>query len=66
MRHGGTVNSDKAAGEYVKPFDELIKAERYVPQQVFNCDKTGLIWKRIQNILGMREDFCGLHRKKDL
>ena len=28
-------------------FDKIIKEEDYVPQQVFNCDETGLFWKKM-------------------
>ena len=47
-RHGEAASSDKAAGEkYVTEFSETIKAEEYVPEQVFNCDETGLFWKKL-------------------
>ena len=46
VRHGEVASSDvKAAEDYVKTFAKLIKAEGYIPQQVFNCDETGLFWK---------------------
>lgn len=48
MRHGETASSDhKAAEEFVKKFEELINQEGYIPQQVFNCDETGLFWKKM-------------------
>ena len=48
MRHGDAASSDtKAAEDYLKTFAELIEAEGYVPQQVFNCDETGLFWKKM-------------------
>ena len=28
-------------------FDKIIKEEDYIPQQVFNCDETGLFWKKM-------------------
>jgi len=48
VRHGDAASSDtKAAEDYLKTFAELIEAEGYVPQQVFNCDETGLFWKKM-------------------
>ncbi|KAM6459100.1 tigger transposable element-derived protein 1-like [Liasis olivaceus] len=47
-RHGEASSSDKAAAEaYKKEFEEFMKAEGYVAQQVFNCDETGLFWKKM-------------------
>ncbi|GBM44677.1 Tigger transposable element-derived protein 1 [Araneus ventricosus] len=46
VRHGKAASSDvKAAEDYLKTFSELIEANGYIPQQVFNCDETGLFWK---------------------
>ncbi|GBN70172.1 hypothetical protein AVEN_91014-1 [Araneus ventricosus] len=36
VRHG------EAAEDYLETFSELIEANGYIPQQVFNCDETGL------------------------
>ena len=48
VRHGEAASADvKAAEDYIKTFAELIEAEGYIPQQVFNCDETGLFWKKI-------------------
>uniref|UniRef100_A0A3P8PYC6 HTH CENPB-type domain-containing protein n=1 Tax=Astatotilapia calliptera TaxID=8154 RepID=A0A3P8PYC6_ASTCA len=48
VRHGEAASSDhKAAEEFVKKFEELINQEGYIPQQVFNCDETGLFWKKM-------------------
>ncbi|XP_067125817.1 tigger transposable element-derived protein 1-like [Centruroides vittatus] len=50
VRHGEAASSDvKAAEAYIKTFSELIEAKGYIPQQVFNCDETGLFWKRMPN-----------------
>ncbi|XP_066944573.1 tigger transposable element-derived protein 1-like [Macrobrachium rosenbergii] len=47
-QHGGAASSNvKAAEEFVKHFAKLIEAEGYVPQQVSNCDETGLFWRKI-------------------
>ncbi|XP_019210812.1 tigger transposable element-derived protein 1-like [Oreochromis niloticus] len=48
VRHGEAASSNhKAAEEFVKKFEELINQEGYIPQQVFNCDETGLFWKKM-------------------
>ncbi|XP_070586956.1 tigger transposable element-derived protein 1-like, partial [Erythrolamprus reginae] len=48
MRHGEAASSDaKAAEKFVVTFAELIDAEGYVSQQIFNCDETGLFWKKM-------------------
>ncbi|GBO19329.1 Tigger transposable element-derived protein 1 [Araneus ventricosus] len=50
VRHGEAANSDvKAAEDYLKTFSELIEANGYIPQPVFNCDETGLFWKKMPN-----------------
>jgi hypothetical protein len=33
----------------VKKFEDLIRKEGYLPQQIFNGDETGLFWKRLPN-----------------
>ena len=48
VRHGEAASSDSMAAEgFVKTFAELIKAHGYIPQQVFNCNETGLFWKKM-------------------
>uniref|UniRef100_A0A8C8VHY4 HTH CENPB-type domain-containing protein n=1 Tax=Pelusios castaneus TaxID=367368 RepID=A0A8C8VHY4_9SAUR len=48
VRHGEAASVDmKAAEEYLKTFAGIIAAEGYIPQQVFNCDETGLFWKKM-------------------
>ena len=48
VRHGEAASSDKDAAEKFKvEFARYIKAEEYLPQQVFNCDETGLFWKKM-------------------
>ncbi|GBO31183.1 Tigger transposable element-derived protein 1 [Araneus ventricosus] len=50
VRHGEAASSDvKATEDYLKTFSELIEANGYIPQQVFNCDETGLFWKKMPN-----------------
>ncbi|XP_064094339.1 tigger transposable element-derived protein 1-like [Macrobrachium nipponense] len=48
VRHGEAASSDlKAAADYVKTFASVIAEQGYIPQQVFNCDETGLFWKKM-------------------
>ncbi|KAK4324160.1 hypothetical protein Pmani_005163 [Petrolisthes manimaculis] len=48
VRHGEAASSDvQAAKECAETFAQLVEAEGYVPQQVFNCDETGLFWKKM-------------------
>ena len=43
MRHGEAASSDaKAAESFVGEFKKLVVTEGYLPQQIFNCDETGL------------------------
>ncbi|GBN81233.1 Tigger transposable element-derived protein 1 [Araneus ventricosus] len=50
VRHGEAASSDvKAAEDYLKTFSELKEANGYIPQQVFNCDETGLFLKKMPN-----------------
>nr|XP_060616130.1 tigger transposable element-derived protein 1-like isoform X1 [Anolis sagrei ordinatus]XP_060616131.1 tigger transposable element-derived protein 1-like isoform X1 [Anolis sagrei ordinatus]XP_060616133.1 tigger transposable element-derived protein 1-like isoform X1 [Anolis sagrei ordinatus]XP_060616134.1 tigger transposable element-derived protein 1-like isoform X1 [Anolis sagrei ordinatus] len=46
VRHGEAADV-KAAEDFRIIFAKLIEAEGYIPQQVFNCDETGLVWKRM-------------------
>ncbi|XP_019716745.1 tigger transposable element-derived protein 1-like [Hippocampus comes] len=48
VRHGEASSADhKAADEFVQKFKQLVIDEGYVAQQVFNCDETGLFWKKM-------------------
>ena len=43
VRHGEGASSDKrAADEFVSEFKDYEEAEGFLPQKVFNCDKTGV------------------------
>lgn len=43
VRHGEGASADKEAAEkFVKEFQILMESEGYRPEQVFNCDETGL------------------------
>ena len=47
-RHGEAASSDTAAAEkYVAEFKNFVSTEAFLPQQVFNCDETGLFWKKM-------------------
>lgn len=49
VRQGEAASADmKAAEDYLKTFAVITAAQRYIPQQVFNCDKTGLFGRRCQ------------------
>ncbi|XP_068235662.1 tigger transposable element-derived protein 1-like [Palaemon carinicauda] len=48
VRYGEAANSDsKAAADFVTTFASVIAQHGYIPQQVFNCDETGLFWKKM-------------------
>ncbi|XP_026576481.1 tigger transposable element-derived protein 1-like isoform X2 [Pseudonaja textilis] len=53
VRHGEAASSDTAAAAaaaaeaFAKDFAKFVEAKGYVPQQVFNCDQTGLFWKKM-------------------
>ncbi|GLV46361.1 hypothetical protein CBL_20709 [Carabus blaptoides fortunei] len=48
LRHGEAASADmKAAEDYLKTFAEIIAAQGHILQQVFNCDQTGLFWKKM-------------------
>nr|XP_053647234.1 tigger transposable element-derived protein 1-like [Cherax quadricarinatus] len=48
VRHGKVASLDKhGAEEFVDEFKEYVKAKGFLPNQVFNCDETGLFWKKM-------------------
>lgn len=48
VRYGEAASADvKAADTYIQNFAALVAREGYIPQQVFNCDETGLFWKKM-------------------
>ena len=48
IRHGEASSADiKAAENFIKVFEQLVSDEGYLPNQVFNCDETGLFWKKM-------------------
>ncbi|GBN95876.1 Tigger transposable element-derived protein 1 [Araneus ventricosus] len=47
-RPAASAGSDtKAAANFIGDFKKLVNSEGYLPQQVFNCDETGLFWKKM-------------------
>ena len=50
IMHGESASADKEEAEkYCLKFQEFIETEGYRPQQIFNCDETGLFWKLMPN-----------------
>ncbi|GFY38622.1 tigger transposable element-derived protein 1 [Trichonephila inaurata madagascariensis] len=50
LMHGESASADKeAAANLWLNFQEFIETEGYRLQQIFNCDETGLFWKRMPN-----------------
>ena len=48
VMHGEAASSNSEAAEkLVKEFKEFVNSEGYVLNQVFNCDETGLFWKKM-------------------
>ncbi|BFZ12502.1 hypothetical protein BsWGS_15541 [Bradybaena similaris] len=57
VRHGEASSSDqKGAEEFVRKFEQLVKDEGYIAQQVFNCDDTGLFWKKMPRCIYITEE----------
>jgi transposase-like protein/uncharacterized protein CbrC (UPF0167 family) len=47
---GESASADaEAASAFPKEFKKLIEEKGYLPEQVFNCDETGLFWKKMPN-----------------
>ncbi|XP_058793047.1 tigger transposable element-derived protein 1-like [Phymastichus coffea] len=54
---GESASADyKAATEFPKVFKELIAEKGYHASQVFNCDETGLFWKKMPNRTFLTKD----------
>uniref|UniRef100_UPI00358F4F24 tigger transposable element-derived protein 1-like n=1 Tax=Myxine glutinosa TaxID=7769 RepID=UPI00358F4F24 len=48
VMHGEAASSNKdGAADFVNKFSAFVNTEGYVAQQVFNCDETGLFWKKM-------------------
>ncbi|XP_034979547.1 tigger transposable element-derived protein 1 [Zootoca vivipara] len=47
-KHGDGASGNKLdADQFVLEFKDYVESQGFVPQQVFNCDETGLFWKRM-------------------
>ena len=47
VRHGEAASSNKDAAEkFVEKFKDFVDREGFIPEQVFNCDETGLSGKK--------------------
>jgi hypothetical protein len=50
VMRGESASADKdEAQKFCRKLQEFIKKEEYRPEQSFNCNKTGLFWKRMLN-----------------
>ena len=57
VRHREATSSDaKAAEVFATEFQKLMASECYLPEQVFNCDATGLFWKEIPKRMYITEE----------
>ncbi|XP_053234890.1 tigger transposable element-derived protein 1-like isoform X3 [Podarcis raffonei] len=55
VRHGKAADKENA-DRFVLEFKDYVKAEGFLPQQVFNCDETGLFWKRMPKRTYIRKE----------
>ncbi|XP_053235637.1 uncharacterized protein LOC128409319 isoform X1 [Podarcis raffonei] len=48
VRHGEAASANQLeADQFVLEFKDYVESQGFVPQQVFNCDETGLFWKKM-------------------
>lgn len=67
VRHGEAASANqKAAEEFVQDFSDYVKANGFIPQQVFNCDETGLFWKKMPRRTYITEEEKALPRHKPM
>ncbi|XP_035228349.1 tigger transposable element-derived protein 1-like [Stegodyphus dumicola] len=50
------VQNKEEAERFSLKFQEFIEKEGYCPQQIFNCDETGLFWKCMPNLTYITKD----------
>ncbi|XP_066131217.1 tigger transposable element-derived protein 1-like [Saccopteryx bilineata] len=43
----GASSDNSGAEKFVSEFKDYVEAKGFIPQQVFNCDETGLFWKKM-------------------
>ncbi|KAJ7316991.1 hypothetical protein JRQ81_003153 [Phrynocephalus forsythii] len=66
-RHGEATSSHlRAAEDFAMEFREDMVSEGYLPQQVFNCNETGLFWKRIPKRTFIMEEETNLPGHKPI
>jgi hypothetical protein len=41
------ANYGEAAEKFVREFKDFVDKKGFIPEQVFNCDETGLFWKKM-------------------
>ncbi|XP_063307083.1 tigger transposable element-derived protein 1-like isoform X3 [Pelobates fuscus] len=67
VRHGEAASSDVAAAEeFATKFLKVMVSEGYLPQQVFNCNETGLFWKRMPKRTFITEEETSLPGHKPM
>ncbi|CAH2312979.1 tigger transposable element-derived 1-like [Pelobates cultripes] len=67
VRHGEVESSDVAAAEeFATKFLEVIVSEGYLAHQVFNCEETGLFWKRMPKCTFIKEEETSLPDHKPM
>ena len=66
MRYGEIASSNKeAADNFMTEFQEYVEAEGFVPEQVFNCDETGLLKKIPKRTHTTQKSLPGHKKMKD-
>ena len=53
------------ASNFIKKFRKIVQENNYFPDQVYNCDETGLVYKNLSNKLNVyRQELSAPGRKK--
>ena len=67
LRHGEAASSNKEGAEkFVDEFAAYVDSEGFIPQQVFNCDETGLFWKKLPRKTYITQEEKGLPGHKPI
>lgn len=67
VRHGEAASSNtEAAEQFATYFTNFVETEGFMPQQVFNCDETGLFWKKMPNRTYITQEEKGLPGHKPM
>jgi len=57
VRHGEDASSNKNAAEkFVEKFKHFVDRNGFIPEQVFNCDETGLFWKKMTKMTQIKRE----------